>query len=305
MAVRVEDAAFFSRFHKKDANAAKHAAILSSNFKFPLPLKHSTAALHFLTAKTKNMKPLSLFSLLLGTAFTLCCISCGGNEQKTTETAGMDTTTSEAATASPNTSAGRTSTVITTPENILVARHKVSNYEKWKSSYEAHDSMRLANGLHSYVIGRGLKDTNTVLVAVRAEDMKKAQTFAKDPSLKQAMQKGGVTGSPVFNFPVMVYQDTAQINSDIRSFTTFRVKDWDVWKNKFDSGRQVRMDNGLLDRAYGYDATDKHKVIVVVAVMDSAKAYAFWKSDQLKQARKASGVMDEPQRFLYRITQLY
>jgi hypothetical protein len=188
---------------------------------------------------------------------------------------------------------------------MLIARHKVANFAKWKASYDAHDSMRLANGLHSYVIGRGLNDSNMILVAVKAEDHAKAKAFAKDPSLKQAMQKGGVVGQPTFNYPTMVYQDTAKIGSDIRSMTTFTVKDWDTWKNKFDSGRQIRMENGLLDRAYGYDPDDNHKVMVVVAVMDTAKAFAYWKTDEFKKRRAASGVMGEPQRFVFRVVQRY
>ena len=272
----------------------------------PLPLAFYTTALHFLTAKAKTMKPLSFFSMLFYTALAFFFSSCGSNEQKSTETAGMDTTTTSSETTTTGTTAATgTSNIVTAAQNMMIARHKVANFEKWKASYEAHDSMRLANGLHSYVLGRGLKDTSMILVAVKAEDMKKAQTFSKEPSLKQAMQKGGVVGTPTWNYPVMVYQDTSQVGSDIRSMTTFTVKDWDTWKNKFDSGRQMRKDNGLEDRAYGYDANDNHKVMVVVAVMDTAKAYAFWKSDQLKKARDASGVVDEPKRFLFRIVHRY
>ena len=51
-----------------------------------------------------------------------------------------------------------------------------------ESLLREHDSMRLANEIHSYVIGKGLQDSNTVLVAVKVNDMAKAQTFAKDPS---------------------------------------------------------------------------------------------------------------------------
>ena len=86
--------------------------------------------------------------------------------------------------------------------------------------------LRLASGIHSYVIGRGLQDSNMVLVAVKVDDMAKAKAFAKDPSLKKAMQKGGVTGTPSFTFVTMTFQDTATSSSDLRSRTTFTVKDW-------------------------------------------------------------------------------
>jgi len=188
---------------------------------------------------------------------------------------------------------------------MMMAKHRVSNFAKWKASYEEHDSLRQANGLHSYVIGRGVDDSNTVLVAVKADDIAKAKAFAKEPSLKRAMQKGGVTGTPTFYFPTMVYQDTMKLSSDIRALTTFTVKDWDAWKKAFESNKQMRIDNGLLERAYGYDAEDHQKVTLVLAVTDTARANAFWKSDMLKQQRSASGVTGTPQRFVFRVVQRY
>jgi hypothetical protein len=65
------------------------------------------------------------------------------------------------------------------------------------------------------------------------------------------------------------------------------------------------MDNGLQDRAFGYDVDNHNKVTLVVVVSDTAKANAFWKSDQLKQMRATSGVTSEPQRYLYRMVQRY
>ncbi len=127
----------------------------------------------------------------------------------------------------------------------MVVNHKVSNFAKWKDAYDAHDSARLANGIHSYVIGRGVQDSNMVLVAVKVDDMAKAKAFAKDPSLKKAMQKGGVTGAPAISFFTTTWQDTAVISSSIRSRTMFTVKDWDAWQKSFEEGKQERIDNGI------------------------------------------------------------
>ena len=99
-------------------------------------------------------------------------------------------------------------TIVTTPQNMMVVTHKVADFAKWKTSYDEHDSLRLANGIHSYVIGRGMQDSNMVLVAVKVDDMAKAKAFAKDPSLKKAMQKGGVTGAPTISFITTIWQDT-------------------------------------------------------------------------------------------------
>ena len=246
------------------------------------------------------MKRTQFFNLLFGAAFAFFLTSCGGNgsEEKATTDSGTASTTTTPVTPEVN-------TIITTPQAMMVATHKVSDFDKWKASYDEHDSMRLANGIHSYVIGRGMQDPNMVLVAVKCDDMAKAKAFAKDPSLKKAMQKGGVTGAPTISFVTTTWQDTAQIGTDLRSRTTFTVKDWDAWEKSFAEGKQERIDNGITVRAYGHDADDNKKVSLVTAVADTAKAFAYYKSDILKKRREASGVIGEPKRFLYHVVKRY
>ena len=50
---------------------------------------------------------------------------------------------------------------------MMIVTHKVADYEKFKVAYDEHDSLRRANGISSYVIGRGVEDANMVLVAVK------------------------------------------------------------------------------------------------------------------------------------------
>jgi len=235
----------------------------------------------------------TLFYASLASFFTSC--NSGGSSTTSTDT----TTDTDAVSALPE------NTIITTPQNMMIAKHKVNNFAKWKASYDEHDSLRIANGVHSYVIGRGLQDSNMVLVALRVDDVDKAKAFAKDPSLKQAMQKGGVMGTPSFSFVTMTFQDTAVINSDIRARSTLQVKDWDAWQKSFEESKQERLDNGITVRAYGHDVDDNHKVELVTAITDTAKAFAYYKSDALKQRRAASGVIGEPNRFLFRVVQRY
>jgi hypothetical protein len=229
--------------------------------------------------------------------FLLVSCSGGGSEKKASDSTVVDTS---AAMVTPPV------TTITTPQNMMVVTHKVANYAKWQTSYDAHDSIRLANGAHSYVIGRGLKDSNMILVAVKVDDTAKAKAFAKSPDLKKAMQKGGVTGTPTFALVTMVFQDTATLASDIiRSRTTFTVKDWATWEKNFQDGKQERTDNGIAVRAYGHNVDNDKKVVLVTALMDTAKAFAYYKSDALKKRRVAGGVIGEPDRFLYRVVKRY
>jgi hypothetical protein len=251
------------------------------------------------------MNQLRFTCLLFCAGVVIFLTSCGGGGSE--EKSSTDTTTNTDTTSTAATAPAATSTISTTPQNMMVATHKVKDFAKWKAAYDGHDSMRLASGIHSYVVGRGLNDSNMVLVAVKTDDMEKAKAFAKSPSLKKAMQEGGVMGAPTISFVTMVWQDTAVLSQPFRSRTSFTVKDWNTWKNAFDSdsSKQQRMDNGIVDRAYGHDANDDHKVVVVVALMDTAKAKAYWKSDALKQRMAQSGVVGQPQRFLYRVVQRY
>ena len=112
-------------------------------------------------------------------------------------------------------------------------------------------------------------------------------------------------GTPSFSFVTMTFQDTAVINSDIRARSTLQVKDWDAWQKSFEESKQERLDNGITVRAYGHDVDDNHNVELVTAITDTAKAFAYYNSDALKQRRAASGVIGEPNRFLFRVVQRY
>lgn len=235
-------------------------------------------------------------------ALVFLLTSCGGSgNDKTTVT---DSTATDTAV---KTSAAQPvmNTIITNPENMLVITHKVANFAKWKTGYDAHDSVRLAHGAHNYVVGRGMSDSNMVVIALKIDDTAKAMSFVKDPGLKKVMQKAGVVGKPTISFITETWQDTARIDSKIRSRTMFTVKDWDAWQKAFDDGKQERLDNGILVRVIGHDLRDNKKVFLVTALTDTAKAFAYYKSDALKKRREASGVTGVPVRFLFRIVQRY
>lgn len=244
--------------------------------------------------------PRFLPAQLLAVVFLVAaCNNQNQNEVSKTDTTKTISTEATATTTSP------ASTIITTPQDMVVIVQKVANYNKWKMVYDGRDSARMAAGIHSYVVGRGLQDSNMVLVAMKADDTAKATAFMKDPNLKAAMQKGGIIGTPQMSLITVTFQDTGALSSSLRSSVMLTVKDWDNWLKSFEEGKQQRIDNGIAVRAYGHDAKDNHKVRVVTALVDSAKAVAYFKSDTLKKRMAASGVVGQPTRFLYRIVQRY
>ncbi|MEP7376400.1 MAG: hypothetical protein ABI675_23585 [Chitinophagaceae bacterium] len=249
------------------------------------------------------MKKSRFTGLLFSAAMVFFLTSCGGDDSK--EKSSTDSATGDTTTAVPEIKPEVVNTIVTAPENMVIVTHKVADFAKWKLSYDAHDSIRLAAGVHSYVLGRGVQDSNMVMVVLKADDIAKAKAFAKDPSLKKAMQKGGVTGAPTISFMTAVWQDTAHIGAVPRSMTRFMVKDWDAWQKSFEEGKQERIDNGLTVRVVSHDVDDNKSVSLVTAIMDTAKASAYWKSDMLKKRRAAGGVIGEPKRFVFNVAYRY
>ena len=235
---------------------------------------------------------------LLCTLCILFFISCNNSSETTAETNAGDTTTTTAANTPVN-------TIDTTPENLMFVRHRVADYGKWVAGFESADSMKAAHGLHNDIVGRTLSDSNVLVVATRADDMAKAKAFGSSAELKEGMQKHGVTGKPTMNFMTTVYRDTAKISTDLRAITMVTVKEFDAWKKGFEGDRQDRINAGLTDRVYGYDPADSHKVTIVVAIADTAKANAFWNSGNLKQKMAEGGVIGKPDRVLFRISKRY
>ncbi len=187
------------------------------------------------------------------------------------------------------------------PANVLAIWHKVANYNKWMQGYEAHDSARLANGLHNYVIARDLSDSNMILVALKMDDLAKAKTFISSPDLKAAMEKGGVLGKPIPNFLDVQMMDTSTNSTTTRVMVQHKVKDFDAWKKVYDSDKQMRMDAGLTDRSLAYSFDDKNEITLVFAVSDVKKAKDFMNSKGLKDKMAAGGVIGAPTVHMYTV----
>lgn len=191
------------------------------------------------------------------------------------------------------------------PANLMIVMHKVANFAKWKANYEAHDSMRTAYGLHNYVLARGLKDTNMVMVAVKMDDAARAKEFAASPDLKAAMQKSGVIGAPTVSYLDVQMQDNSENTTSTRMMVTHKVKDWDAWKKVYDEDKTNRMNAGLTDRVLSYSVGDNHQVNIVFLVSDLKKAEDFSTSPELKAKMQAGGVEGAPTFFYYTIAKKY
>ncbi len=235
-----------------------------------------------------------LAPIAIGVSMTALLFSCNNGGEKKAADNPVDTTAVKAAEPMAPVK----------PANIMIVIHKVANFAKWLPGYEAHDSMRLAYGLHNSLIARGTKDSNMVMVVCRMDDAAKAKEFAALPSLKDAMKKGGVIGAPVISYVDMQMLDTAA-NGSSRVLISHKVKDWDAWKKVFDADKTNRMAAGLTDRALGYSVGDNHSVTIALVISDMKKAEDFSKSPELKKKMEEGGVEGPPTFFYYTIVKKY
>lgn len=244
----------------------------------------------------KQLKFLSAGAVALVMFFS----SCGTSDEKKTD----ETVTTDSTAATTTTETKMDVAAAKSLNNTLVMRHKVASFAKWLPVYEAHNSTRLAYGLHNYLIARGIKDSNMVMVALQMDDTAKAKQFTALPDLKAAMQKGGVIGALKILYLEYQWRDTTA-NGPTRVIVTHKVKDWDAWKKSFDSHKQRRMDAGLTDRVISYSAGDNHMVTAAFIINDMKKAEYFMKSKELEDKMREAGVVGPPDIFFYNVVKNY
>ncbi|MEI9943525.1 MAG: hypothetical protein WDN26_04830 [Chitinophagaceae bacterium] len=244
------------------------------------------------------MKPLKIFATISVVTAMLFLTSCNsGDDKKAGETV-TDTLTGNKDSVPPPpppTPSG--------PTSMMVIKHKVANYAKWKPYYDADDSSRQSYGLHNYVVARGTEDSNMILIALRMDDVTKAKQMAASPALKAFMKKAGVTGTPTVDFVEAVYSDATPSPATVRVLVKHKVKDWDAWKKSFDSHKQARIDAGLADRVISHSVDNNKDVSLVFGITDAEKAKAFMNSQDLKDKMKEAGVDGPPSFFYYKVVE--
>ncbi len=78
----------------------------------------------------------------------------------------------------------------------IIVQHTVRDYDAWKPAFDEHEPTRAKFGCKSHTIYRNPDDPNDVTILTSWESREGAQNFIQDPSLKAAMEKGGVISEP-------------------------------------------------------------------------------------------------------------
>jgi len=79
---------------------------------------------------------------------------------------------------------------------IIIVQHKVRDYDAWKPAFDEHEDVRRRHGATGHEVYRSADDPNEVTVVSHFPSREQAEAFAADPSLKAAMERGGVISEP-------------------------------------------------------------------------------------------------------------
>jgi quinol monooxygenase YgiN len=77
-----------------------------------------------------------------------------------------------------------------------VVHHPVRDYAAWKLVFDEHESVRRAHGALAHRIYRYPGDEKSVVIHNDFPSEAAVDAFVADPSLKDAMERGGVEGEP-------------------------------------------------------------------------------------------------------------
>ncbi len=78
----------------------------------------------------------------------------------------------------------------------VIVRHRVKDHEAWKSVFDEHGEMRRRHGALGHQLYRVSSDPQELIIVNLFRDAAGAQAFGTDPSLRDAMERGGVIGAP-------------------------------------------------------------------------------------------------------------
>jgi hypothetical protein len=78
----------------------------------------------------------------------------------------------------------------------VIVQHHVVDYDRWIAVFNEHQSVRQRHGGTGHTISRVVGDENTLVIVNDFATLEGARAFSSDPSLPDAMHRGGVDGAP-------------------------------------------------------------------------------------------------------------
>ena len=131
----------------------------------------------------------------------------------------------------------------------LVVHHSVRDFAAWKPVFDEHEDVRRSHGEVEHRIYQDIYNPNRVIIHNDFPSEEAARSFMTDPSLPEAMERGGVEGEPGIGLVERTEQKRYSEGSvAVTLVVHHRVHDYDVWKPVFDE-HEERPAQSRRDRA--------------------------------------------------------
>jgi quinol monooxygenase YgiN len=81
-----------------------------------------------------------------------------------------------------------------------IVQHMCADYDTWRPVFDEHATVRQEHGCISERVYRDADEPNQIAVVLEWSSQAEAEGFMADPSLRDAMERGGVMGPPTVTF---------------------------------------------------------------------------------------------------------
>jgi len=92
--------------------------------------------------------------------------------------------------------------------HVLVTKHVVEDYSKWKSAFDDARDMRRAGGERKYQILLTKGEPNKLMLFFEWDDLDKARKYFDSEEVGNTMKQAGVIGQPEIHFLETIEEGT-------------------------------------------------------------------------------------------------
>ena len=78
----------------------------------------------------------------------------------------------------------------------VIVQHRVADYDQWLPVFTEHEAVRRQHGATGHTVNRDVSDPNSIVIVNDFATLDGARAFSQDPTLPEAMARGGVEGHP-------------------------------------------------------------------------------------------------------------
>jgi len=82
----------------------------------------------------------------------------------------------------------------------LIIRHKVADFAKWKTAFDAHADARRKAGSRGGTLYRSADNPNETLIVLEWDSVANARKFTQSSDLQATMKRAGVVDQPTLFF---------------------------------------------------------------------------------------------------------